>query len=353
MPALLERPVIEQPAISQQSYTPSEAKKLIETQCAPDEMQVNGVLDFSDNQQLKKLPKILRCTSLNISNCSHLLELPEVLECNDLIARDLNIYSIKGQIKIKYRADFSGCTSLQALPENFKAGSLLLNDCTSLTALPEGIDVYFLDIAGCSQLTRFPTRGSIEVGHLIAKGCNRLLELPEWLKNIAQLDVSGCERITRLPSHLRISSWLDLADSGLVEAGAQMLPDARTPLRWRGVQVNQRIVFAPETISAQEVLETRNTELRRVMLERMTHEKFLLEVNAEVLDQDRDTGGVRKLLRVNLEDDEALVAIWVICPSTDRNYVLRVPPTMKTCRQAAAWIAGFDNTDDYAPIKET
>jgi predicted Rdx family selenoprotein len=139
----------------------------------------------------------------------------------------------------------------------------------------------------------------------------------------------------------------------LVEAGSQTLPDQRTPLRWRGVQVNQRIVFAPETITAQEVLETRNTELRRVMLERMTHEKFLLEVNAEVLDQDRDTGGVRKLLRVKLEDDEPLVAIWVICPSTDRNYVLRVPPTMRTCRQAAAWIAGFDNPNDYAPIKET
>ena len=156
-----------------------------------------------------------------------------------------------------------------------------------------------------------------------------------------------------MPKNLRISSWLDLADSGLVETGKSVLNDPRTPLRWRGVQVEARIVFAPETITAQEVLETPNTELRRVMLERMTHEKFLLEVNAQVLDQDRDTGGTRKLLRVNLENDEPLVAIWVICPSTDRNYVLRVPPSMKTCRQAAAWLAGFDNPDDYAPIKET
>jgi hypothetical protein len=348
MPALLERPEVSQP-----SFTASEAKMLIEAQIAPPEMQVIGALNFIDNQQLKRLPKILRCTSLNISNCSNLLELPEMLECNDLTARDLNIAQVSGQMKIKYRADFSGCTNLKSLPENFKAGSLLLNDCTALTALPEGIDVYFLDISGCTQLRRFPNRGSIQVGHLIAKGCNRLLELPEWLSNIAQLDLSGCERIMRLPSNLRVSSWLDLADSGLVDAGMQMLPNPRTPLRWRGVQVESRIVFAPETISAQEVLATPNTELRRVMLERMSHEKFLLEVNAQVLDQDTDTGGVRKLLKVNLEDDEPLVAIWVICPSTDRNYVLRVPPNMTTCRQAAAWIAGFDNPDDYAPIKET
>jgi hypothetical protein len=348
MPALLERP-----EVGLQTYTASDAKKLIEAQIAPDQMQVIGALDLSNSARILKLPKILHCTSLNISNCNNLLELPEVLECNDLIARDLNIHSVRGQIKIKYRADFSGCTNLKTLPENFKAGSLLLNDCTALESLPEGIDVYFLDISGCTQLTHFPTRGSIQVGHLIAKGCNRLLELPEWLTTIAQLDLSGCERVTRLPSNLRISSWLDLADSGLVEAGVQMLPDSGTPLRWRGVQVDRRIVFAPETISAQEVLATTNTELRRVMLERMTHEKFLLEVNAEVLDQDHDTGGVRKLLKVTLEDDEALVAIWVICPSTDRNYVLRVPPSMKTCRQAAAWIAGFDNPNDYAPIKET
>jgi hypothetical protein len=344
MPALLKQ-------IS--SYSAADAKLLIEAQIAPEQMEVNGALDFSNNQTLERLPKKLRCTSLNISNCSNLLGLPEMLECNDLTARDLNIAHIFGQMKIKYRADFSGCTNLRSLPENFKAGSLLLNDCTALEYLPEGIDVYFLDISGCTQLTRFPTRGSIQVGHLIAKGCNRLLELPEWLSNIAQLDLSGCERIRRLPSHLRISSWLDLADSGLLEAGAQILPDQRTPLRWRGVQVDRRIVFAPETISAQEVLATPNTELRRVMLERMSHEKFLLEVSAQVLDQDHDTGGVRKLLKVTLEDDEALVAIWVICPSTDRNYVLRVPPNMTTCRQAAAWIAGFDNPDDYAPIKET
>ncbi len=348
MPALLERP-----EVNLQTYSAQDAKKLIEAQIAPDQMRVIGALDLSNNDNILKLPKTLHCTSLNISNCSNLLELPEMLECNDLIARDLHIANMSGQIKIKYRADFSGCTNLKSLPENFKAGSLLLNDCTAMTALPEGIDVYFLDISGCSKLTRFPTRGSIEVGHLIAKGCNRLLELPAWLSNIAQLDISGCERITRLPANLRISSWLDLADSGLVNAGSQILPDPRIPLRWRGVQVESRIVFAPEAITAQEVLATPNTELRRVMLERMSHEKFLLEVNAEVLDQDRDTGGVRKLLQVNLEDDEALVAIWVICPSTDRNYVLRVPPSMKTCRQAAAWIAGFDNPDDYTPIRET
>jgi hypothetical protein len=41
------------------------------------------------------------------------------------------------------------------------------------------------------------------------------------------------------------------------------------------------------------------------------------------------------------------------CPSTGRQYIIRVPPTTPTCRHAAAWIAGFDNPDDYQPLIET
>ena len=85
----------------------------------------------------------------------------------------------------------------------------------------------------------------------------------------------------------------------------------------------------------------------------MGHERFITEVGGIVIDRDTDTGGERRLMRVPLEDDEDLVALWVICPSTDRNYVLRVPPSTLSCRHAAAWIAGFDNPNDYNPLIET
>jgi hypothetical protein len=47
------------------------------------------------------------------------------------------------------------------------------------------------------------------------------------------------------------------------------------------------------------------------------------------------------------------MCVCVVCPSTGRQYVLRVPPTMRSCRQAAAWIAGYDNPADYRPLAET
>jgi hypothetical protein len=89
------------------------------------------------------------------------------------------------------------------------------------------------------------------------------------------------------------------------------------------------------------------------MIERAGFEKFLREVNAEVLDNDRDPGGERKLLRVPLADDEPIVVVSVHCPSTGRQYLIRVPPGTRTCREAVAWTAGFDKPDDYAPLQET
>jgi hypothetical protein len=82
-------------------------------------------------------------------------------------------------------------------------------------------------------------------------------------------------------------------------------------------------------------------------------ERFLREAEAQVLDIDTDPGGERRLIRVPMPGDEDLVCVLVHCPSTQHRYILRVPPTLQSCRAAAAWIAGFDNPDDYCPTLET
>jgi hypothetical protein len=48
-----------------------------------------------------------------------------------------------------------------------------------------------------------------------------------------------------------------------------------------------------------------------------------------------------------------VVCLLVHCPSTGRPYMLRVPPTVRTCREGAAWLAGFEDPDAYNPIIET
>ena len=124
-------------------------------------------------------------------------------------------------------------------------------------------------------------------------------------------------------------------------------------LRWRGVPIDERIAFYPEMITVEEILQERNAELRRVLLERVGFEWFVSHTQAEVLDVDRDASGERRLLRIPLEGAEDLVCVSVRCPSTNRQYVLRVPPAMRTCRQAVAWTAGFEDPDQYQPLMET
>jgi hypothetical protein len=89
------------------------------------------------------------------------------------------------------------------------------------------------------------------------------------------------------------------------------------------------------------------------MLERFGFAKFMTAACAEVLDRDTDAGGARELLRVRVPGDVDLVSVSVRCPSTGRQYLLRVPPEMTSCQQAVAWTAGFNDPDAYAPLAET
>ena len=124
-------------------------------------------------------------------------------------------------------------------------------------------------------------------------------------------------------------------------------------MRWRSVRIDERIAFHPEQLTAREALGEKNAERRRVMIERMGYQRFAKEAAAKVLDEDNDSGGTRQLLWINLHEDEPLVGLSCSCPSTGRQYFIRVPPTMKTCHQAAAWMAGFDNPSLYRPQIET
>jgi hypothetical protein len=159
----------------------------------------------------------------------------------------------------------------------------------------------------------------------------------------------GCEKLKKLPDNLKADGWLDIDSNDLVR------PHHQVRLRWRGVLVPQKVVLSPELLTTAEILNEPNAEVRRVMVERYGRDRFLRETTT-VLDEDRDAGGVRQLLSIPVLESDAepiMVCVSLTCPSTGRNYLLRVPPTMRTCRQAVAWSAGFDDPADYRPLMET
>lgn len=258
--------------------------------------------------------------------------------------------TLPDNLRVRFRLNLQRCTMLRRLPDNLRAGTLSIVGCTGLVGLPEGLHVSFLDMSGCPQITTWPERGTIEVGSLRARFCTGLTGLPPWLRRVSQLDLCGCRNIGELPEGLEVGSWIDIAETGITQLPQSLLG---VPLRWRGVRIDERIAFRPNELTVGETLAETNAERRRVMIERIGFERFLHDVDAELLDQDMAPGGERKLYRVELDGDEPLVCVSVGCPSTDRRYLLRVPPDMQTCHQAVAWTAGFDNPDDYQPVLET
>lgn len=321
---------------------------------------ISGVLDLSaGNTDLnasakRRLPNDLTVDVLKLDDRVNVQEvLPDRMTVYELSLCASDVETIPAGIKVQQKLDLTSCTFLESLPEGLTVNSLQLQGCTGLRALPERLDVWFLGLSGCWALEHWPASARVRSGQLALPGCVALQSLPESLGRLSALDVRECPQLTSLPSGLEVTGWIDLAHSGLTSE--ESIPESMgvAQLRWSNVPIDRRIAFHPELITPDEVIAEENAELRRVLIDRYGYGRLLADLNAEVLDADTDPGGARQLLRVALQDDEDLVAMSCHCPSTGRQYVIRVPPTTKSCRHAAAWIAGFDDPDDYQPLMET
>jgi hypothetical protein len=310
-------------------YTPEKAAELICSGHHVEGMQVNGRLDLTEFSGER---------------------LPEGLHCYELDASGSRVRGLPENIQIDGRLVLDNCQRLRSLPKGLTAGSISLRNCSSLETLPEKLSTWFLDLTACSNFASWPKEANINRGALVLRNCTSIASLPSWLGRLSQLDLGGCVQIQEIPNGVSVSSWVDIGGTGI-----RSLPPSMegATLRWRGVRINERIAFSAEELTSEEALAEKNAEVRRVIIERMGYLRFAAEAKAEILDEDKDRAGQRQLLKINLQEDEPLVGLSCICPSTARQYFLRVPPTMKSCHQAAAWIAGYDDPDLYSPIIET
>ena len=281
---------------------------------------------------------------------THLTSIRCKIRCHDLDASNTPLESLPPGVRVRSRIVLDNCDRLHKLPRKLECGSLSLRGCGFLAELPEGLSTWFLDLSDCPRFSKWPRKATVSRGTLRLRNCIEIQSLPSWLGTLGQLDLSGCTQIQQVPDGVRVSGWIDVGGTSLTSLPPSL---SQAPVRWRGVPIDHRIAFNPESITAQETLDEPNAERRRVMIERMGYLRFSSEVGAKVLDSDQDPGGPRELLRVELDGDEPLVGLACRCPSTNRQYFLRVPPTMKTCHQAAAWMAGFDDPSKYKPVIET
>ena len=102
-------------------------------------------------------------------------------------------------------------------------------------------------------------------------------------------------------------------------------------------------------LRARDIVSCRNVEIRKYLLARFGFDNFVHEMKGKVLDRDGD----QELIMVPWRrDEEPITMVKVKDSTTDDIYLLRVPPNMKTCREAVAWTFGM-TAEEYVLEKET
>jgi hypothetical protein len=100
---------------------------------------------------------------------------------------------------------------------------------------------------------------------------------------------------------------------------------------------------------AQEITKISNQTLRREALLFYGIEKFFIDMNAIIVDENRRN----QLLYLKWHSaEEPMKMVKVIDSTTGQVYLIRVPPDMKTVQEAIAWTFNLQ-PEEYHPIKET
>ncbi len=102
-------------------------------------------------------------------------------------------------------------------------------------------------------------------------------------------------------------------------------------------------------LKAKHIARIRNTTVRRICLREIGYERFLMDFNYEIVDQDEHNSLVKVLWH---PQEEPLYLVKVRCPSTGAFYTLRVPPGVKTIQSAVAWTFALGQ-EEYQPEEET
>jgi Domain of unknown function (DUF6745) len=137
-------------------------------------------------------------------------------------------------------------------------------------------------------------------------------------------------------------------------------PDGLEAFVWHGIPVDRWVIEDPGRITVESIDGERNAERRRVLVERFGDERLVREGGAELVAEDevgrlwlRRLGESRPWLRT--PEPIVMVEVRNSTPEPDGSrkiYYLRVPPTMRTPREAVAWTFGLGAVD-YRPEHET
>jgi len=135
-------------------------------------------------------------------------------------------------------------------------------------------------------------------------------------------------------------------------------PDGFSVYGWHGVRVPEIIITKPSQITPKKINEETNAEIRRVMIERYGYGRFVKNMGAKMIGEDRDIyDRPRKLWLKDTGDEEPLVLVEVINSTAEpdgrfKTYFIPVPERSEldnklitTPQAAVAWTFGMTATE--------
>lgn len=311
----------------------------------PDSLEIKGSLILENLPRVTQLPQRLKVGQNLIVRHCQIAELPEYVAVGrDLIVRHCPKFrTLPRYMDVQRNVRVAHCPQFTTVPAGMPVRqSLKLWRCPRLVMLPDGLSVPgTLDLTGS---------GLVSLPHGLRVGFGSSTDYSR-----ATLILTDCVHLTSVPADLDCGP-IDIAGSGVRGFPAELVA---VRVMWRGRPVISDVVFCPEKVSPMAILDERNAEVRRIMLDRLGCDVVLAKAHATVVHEDTDAGGPRRLVEVppvaqsNVRRVPPRRYLQCRCPSTGRVYLLRVPPAVADCHAAAAWIAGFDKPEDYRPIQET
>jgi len=155
---------------------------------------------------------------------------------------------------------------------------------------------------------------------------------------------------------LRRPLRLQLNDRGLLhstDGPAAQFRDGTELYAYGGALMPREYIDFPERITVSVIENERNVERRHAMIEIYGTGKYLMESGAEIVD--KDAWGI--LYRKTIPNSEAIQTVYVLDATplpdgTRKGYFLRVPPEIRTAKEAIAWTFGM-RTEEFDPTIQT
>ncbi len=150
----------------------------------------------------------------------------------------------------------------------------------------------------------------------------------------------------------------DAADRFHREDGPAMEWTGLRRFYWHGVEVDERIILDPGSMTVEEIDAEPNVERRRVMIERFGRDRYLETKPWMTIHQTTINGSPVTLLQKNrtvLGSTLTCLRVRNATPEADgsrKEYMIRVPSHLTDARRALAWTFNL-SPGDYLPTVET